>query len=169
MSHLGGSMSSNSRNSRSSSLFTCFSGAAVLALRTDTQSTPSGQELRGENQISSEASPFTEYSLEGPMLKLKLQYFVHLMRWANSLEKTLMLGRIEGSRGRGWQRMRWPDGIVDSVGMSLSKLRETVKARGSWRAAVRGVRKSQTQASNWTTEMQNLGPYPGRSASESAC
>ena len=73
-------MSSNSRNSRSSSLFTCFSGAAVLALRTDTQSTPSGQELRGENQISSEASPFTEYSLEGPMLKLKLQYFVHLMR-----------------------------------------------------------------------------------------
>ena len=94
-------MSSNSRNSCSSCLFTHFSGAIALALRTDTQSTPSGQELRGEDQISSEASPFTECSLEGLMLKLKLQYFVHLMRRANSLEKTLMLGKIEGRRRRG--------------------------------------------------------------------
>ena len=85
-----------------------------------------------------------EYSLEGLMLKLKFQPFGYLMRRVDSLEKTLMLGKIEGKRRRGWQRMRWLDGITDSMGMNLSKLQDIVKDREAWPASVHGVVKSQT-------------------------
>ena len=114
---------------------------------------------RSNQSILKEINP--EYSIKGLILKLTLQYFGHLIRRADSLEKILMLGKIEGRRRRGWQRMRRLNGITDSMDMSLSKLQEMVKDRKAWHAAVHKVTKNQTWLSDWTTTKYIKRRFPG--------
>ena len=115
-----------------------------------------GLARRSNQSILKEISP--EYSLEGLILKLKLRYFGHLMWRTDSFEKTLMLGKIEGRRRRGQQRLRWLDGITDWMGMSLCKVQELVMDREAWCAAVYGIAKHWTQMSDWTKEIGNWVP-----------
>ena len=119
---------------------------------------------RSNQSILRESKP--EYSMEGLMLKLKLQYFGNLMRTDDSLKKSLMLGKTEGRRGRGYRKMRWLDSITDAINMNLGKLQEMLRNRKAWHASVHGVTKGQTRLGNWTTttthNLSKMGKYWGK-------